>query len=140
MFILLGAKQKRCDGLTRRGFLTIGAFGAGLSLADMLRAQTGTADAGSPNRAHKAAIMIYLPGGPSQAPTARRGKTEAGGQCPGRLIFWALQLDFGRPRFLRCLVRYSLASVQPPFPLPRRPASLPLRRIMPYSRRCPTTT
>ena len=37
MFTLWGAKQKFCDGITRRGFLKIGAFGAGLTLADMLR-------------------------------------------------------------------------------------------------------
>ena len=37
MFTLLGARQRFCDGLTRRNFLKIGAFGAGLTLADMLR-------------------------------------------------------------------------------------------------------
>jgi hypothetical protein len=56
-----GKRQQFCDGLSRRNFLKIGAFGAGLTLAEMLRlrAQAGT---GSSN---KAAIMIYLPGGPS---------------------------------------------------------------------------
>ena len=39
MLSLLGSKQKFCDGLTRRNFLKIGAFGAGLTLADMLRAK-----------------------------------------------------------------------------------------------------
>src|SRR5262249_36969621 len=67
MFNLLGSSQRFCDGLSRRNFLKIGAFGAGLSLADMLRHR---ADAGSSNSAatptsNKAAIMIYLPGGPS---------------------------------------------------------------------------
>ncbi len=61
MLTLWGEQQKYCDGLSRRNFLKIGAFGAGLSLAGMLR---GRAFAGSePSR--KAAIMIYLPGGPS---------------------------------------------------------------------------
>src|ERR1700681_4842217 len=63
MFTLWGAKQTFCDGITRRGFLKIGAFGAGLSLAEMLRLRAlgGTA----PTTSNKAAIMIYLPGGPS---------------------------------------------------------------------------
>ena len=37
MFTLFGANQRFCDGIDRRNFLTIGAFGAGLTLADMLR-------------------------------------------------------------------------------------------------------
>jgi hypothetical protein len=60
MFTLWGAKQRYCDGITRRNFLKIGAFGAGLTLAEMLRAR---AQAGMSS--NKAAIMIYLPGGPS---------------------------------------------------------------------------
>jgi hypothetical protein len=63
MLTLWGGRQRYCDGLTRRNFLQIGAFGAGLSLAGMLRA--GEA-AGS---SKKAAIMIYLPGGPSHIDT-----------------------------------------------------------------------
>ncbi len=62
MFTLWGDKQKFCDGLTRRSFLQIGAFGAGLTLADMLRAQANSQDAPTSS---KSAIMIYLPGGPS---------------------------------------------------------------------------
>lgn len=63
MLTLWGTNQQFCDGVSRRGFLKIGAFGAGLSLADMLRARaTAKAPAGPST---KAAIMIYLPGGPS---------------------------------------------------------------------------
>src|SRR5262245_1072961 len=62
MFTIWGEKQRFCDGISRRGFLKIGAFGAGLTLADMLRLR-GTA--ATSNKANKAAIMIYLPGGPS---------------------------------------------------------------------------
>ncbi|HWG45330.1 MAG TPA: DUF1501 domain-containing protein [Gemmataceae bacterium] len=60
MLTLWGKRQKFCDGLSRRNFLKIGAFGAGLTLAEMLRlrAQGGTTSS------NKAAIMIYLPGGP----------------------------------------------------------------------------
>src|SRR5262249_32904742 len=42
------------------------AFGAGLTLADMLHARSASAAAGKQaSRSNKAAIMIYLPGGPS---------------------------------------------------------------------------
>jgi hypothetical protein len=61
MITLWGSNQRFCDGITRRSFLQIGAFGAGLSLAGMLRARE-VSGSGSSN---KAAIMIYLPGGPS---------------------------------------------------------------------------
>lgn len=68
MLTLWGARQRFCDGLSRRGFLKIGALGASLTLADLYRAesmaagQTGTAT--KPTR-KKSAILIYLPGGPS---------------------------------------------------------------------------
>src|SRR5690242_9379463 len=67
MFTLWGAKQRFCDGISRRNFLQIGAFGAGLTLADMLRGRAAAAQGGAGGRASsaKAAIMIYLPGGPS---------------------------------------------------------------------------
>src|SRR6185436_4184646 len=66
MFNILGSKQKFCDGLSRRSFLKIGAFGAGLTLADMLRSKAA-ANAAAPTTTSvtKSAIMIYLPGGPS---------------------------------------------------------------------------
>src|SRR5438105_3677742 len=61
MLTLWGSRRMFCDGINRRDFLRIGAFGAGLTLAEMLRAR---AVAGS-TASGKAAIMIYLPGGPS---------------------------------------------------------------------------
>src|SRR4249920_398967 len=79
MLTLFGQRQRFCDGITRRNFLKIGAFGAGLSLAGMLRAQA----AGAPTTRRKSAIMIYLPGGPShmdmydlkpEAPVEYRGE------------------------------------------------------------------
>lgn len=84
MLTFNGAAQRFCDGIPRRSFLKIGAFGAGLTLADMLRAkaQAGPTSAGGPT-SQKAAIMIYLPGGPSHmdmydlkpdAPTEYRGE------------------------------------------------------------------
>jgi hypothetical protein len=62
MLTIWGERQQFCDGVTRRGFLKIGAFGAGLTLAEMLRLR---ASAGPTSRSGKSAIMIYLPGGPS---------------------------------------------------------------------------
>lgn len=63
MLTIWGAREKFCDGISRRNFLKIGALGAGLTLADIyrLRALGGTTTATK----NKAAIMIYLPGGPS---------------------------------------------------------------------------
>jgi hypothetical protein len=64
MFTIWGRRQKYCDGISRRNFLQVGAFGAGLTLADVLRGRAAAANTQRPT-SHKAAIMIYLPGGPS---------------------------------------------------------------------------
>jgi hypothetical protein len=51
-----------CDGVSRRGFLRIGALGlGGIALPKLLEAE---ARAGI-GKSHKAVIMIFLPGGPS---------------------------------------------------------------------------
>src|SRR3989440_5621819 len=63
MLTLWGAQQRFCDGVSRRGFLQIGAFGAGLTLAEMLRLRAAAGPAAPTS--NRAAIMIYLPGGPS---------------------------------------------------------------------------
>jgi len=65
MFTVWGGKQNFCDGVSRRNFLKIGAFGAGLTLADMLRLRAAAGPATASTTSAKAAIMIYLPGGPS---------------------------------------------------------------------------
>jgi hypothetical protein len=62
MLTLWGTKQRFCDRISRRSFLRIGAFGAGLTLTEMLRLR---ALGGSTTASNKSAIMIYLPGGPS---------------------------------------------------------------------------
>jgi hypothetical protein len=64
MLEIKGTAQKFCDGVSRRNFLRIGALGAGVTLADMLRLQAAQTTVGKPTRT-KSAIMIYLPGGPS---------------------------------------------------------------------------
>ena len=54
-----------CDGVTRRDFLRIGGLAlGGASLPEIVRAQTA-AGKGAQSEAHKAVIMIFLPGGPS---------------------------------------------------------------------------
>ena len=68
MMSFLGRSPTFCDGLSRRNFLRLGAFGAGLTLADTLRLQAASkkqSPTTSSSSAPKAAIMIYLPGGPS---------------------------------------------------------------------------
>jgi hypothetical protein len=67
MLRFLGGSHRFCDGHSRRDFLQIGAFGAGLTLADMLRLNTAQAAAAKKqsSKSRKSAIMIYLPGGPS---------------------------------------------------------------------------
>jgi Protein of unknown function (DUF1501) len=66
MLTFLGDRQTFCDGLHRRNFLKIGAFGAGLTLADMMRLKASASPSDSlASPKIKSAIMIYLPGGPS---------------------------------------------------------------------------
>src|SRR5262245_38464436 len=66
MFTVWGASERFCDGTSRRGFLQIGAFGAALTLADLLRLRASGKEAtGSKTATCKSAILIYLPGGPS---------------------------------------------------------------------------
>jgi hypothetical protein len=66
MFTIFGNPSRRCDGVSRRQFLTAGALGlGGLSLADLLRAEAA-ADIKS---SEKAVITIHLDGGPPQIDT-----------------------------------------------------------------------
>src|SRR5437763_1362301 len=64
MLTVWGKSQRFCDGINRRNFLQIGAFG-GLTLAGMLRQRALAGNVGTKTTSPKAAIMIYLPGGPS---------------------------------------------------------------------------
>jgi hypothetical protein len=64
MLTIHGSKHRYCDGLTRRGFLKIGAFSFGavnLSLADVLRAETRQSIKPT---SHKSVINVFLGGGP----------------------------------------------------------------------------
>jgi len=83
MLTLLGQKYRLCDGISRRGFLKIGAFsfaGTTLTLADVFRAEAHTT-----STSHKAVINIFLGGGPphqdmwdikTEAPAEIRGEMQ----------------------------------------------------------------
>jgi hypothetical protein len=67
MITITGQSKTRnsCDGVSRRGFLRIGALGVGagaLTLADLFRLEAQGAV--RPTNRHKAVIMVFLGGGP----------------------------------------------------------------------------
>jgi len=66
MLTLWGDRASSNGGVSRRGFLQIGAFGAALSLADLLRLQ---AQAAAGQSRPKSVIMICLFGGPPHTDT-----------------------------------------------------------------------
>ena len=64
MLNLWGSKYRVCDGVSRRDFLRVGALGfGGLTMANIWRLRAQGANPAA--AAHKAVIMVYLPGGPS---------------------------------------------------------------------------
>jgi Protein of unknown function (DUF1501) len=64
---LWGSRQPSCDKINRRNFLQIGAIGAGLTLAELLRLRAlGETAQG---KSAKSVIMVYLGGGPSHIDT-----------------------------------------------------------------------
>ncbi len=66
MFTIYGKKERFCDGISRRGFLKVGALAAGgITLPSLLRAES-TAGAKATG---KSIINIYLPGGPTHMDT-----------------------------------------------------------------------
>ena len=88
MFTIWGAKQQFCDGLNRRNFLKIGAFGAGLTLADMLRGRAAAAAAG-PAHVHQVGHHDLPAGRPvahghvrPQAGRARRSSAASSSRSP----------------------------------------------------------
>lgn len=79
MLTFLDQRHRFCDGVTRRGFLRVGALAAGgLTWSGLLRARAAAKEHSPP----RSIINIYLPGGPShidmfdlkpQAPAEIRG-------------------------------------------------------------------
>src|SRR5438552_18744844 len=66
MLTLWGERPRLGDGISRRGFLRLGALGfAGLALPDYLRARAATGE----GRPEGAVILIFLAGGPSHIET-----------------------------------------------------------------------
>ncbi len=66
MLEILGRSHRMCDGVSRRGFMKIGALGiGGLTLADLLRAEA----AAGVQSSSKSVINIHLGGGPSHQDT-----------------------------------------------------------------------
>jgi hypothetical protein len=89
MLTIFGGTTRFCDGVSRRGFLRIGALGVGagaLTLADVFRAEARAAAAGAPvatGSRHKSVINVFLGGGPphqdmweikTEAPAEIRGE------------------------------------------------------------------
>ncbi len=74
MLTILGREEQKpttCDGLSRRGFLQIGAMGfGGIALPQLLRAEA----AAGILKSHKAVINILLPGGPPHLDLFDRGR------------------------------------------------------------------
>jgi hypothetical protein len=64
MLRITGSRTSRfCDGVSRRGFLRIGALGlGGMAMPEILRAESVAGGGGAVGS--KAVIMIFLPGGP----------------------------------------------------------------------------
>ncbi|MGL4554330.1 MAG: DUF1501 domain-containing protein [Gemmataceae bacterium] len=85
MLTLHGRPSRYCDGVSRRGFLSIGALGVGagaLTLADLFRIEAKGGNRPASTR-HKSVIMVFLGGGPphqdmweikTEAPAEIRGE------------------------------------------------------------------
>jgi hypothetical protein len=66
MLDILGGRYGLCDGLSRRGFLRVGALGIGaLTLPDLLRSRA----AAGPSARDTAVIQVFLQGGPTHIDT-----------------------------------------------------------------------
>lgn len=68
MLTIPGSPKRLCDGISRRNFLQIGALGAGLTLADLLKVHAQTPGANAPG-SPKSVIFVYMWGGPPHLDT-----------------------------------------------------------------------
>ena len=79
-----GSGHRFCDGVSRRSFLQIGGLGlGGLTMAELMKAQSQATNGAQGDTKNKAVIMIFLAGGVSHqdfvdlkpdAPKAVRGE------------------------------------------------------------------
>lgn len=109
MLTISGQKQRLCDGLSRRSFMSIGTMAVGgLTLTDLLRAEQ---QSGS-KHGNKAVVLVYLSGGIShqdtvdlkpEAPSEIRGEfNPISTNVPGILVSEKL------PLLAQCMDRYSI--------------------------------
>src|SRR5579871_6783962 len=109
----LGRPRSRCDGVSRRDVLRVGALGAlGLSLPRLLEAEARAASAPRPRA--RSVILVYLGGGLSHhdsfdpkpdAPAEVRGKYATIETCVGGLRIGELLPRMARRMDLVALVR-----------------------------------
>jgi hypothetical protein len=70
MLELTSPSPRRCDGVSRRGFLKVGSLGlGGLTLADVLRARAFASGSQGRSVPERSVILIWLDGGPPQHET-----------------------------------------------------------------------
>ena len=128
MLSVQGSGHRFCDGVSRRSFLQIGGLGlGGLTLADLMRAQSQATGGASGDTKNKAVIMIYLAGGVSHqdwvdlkpdAPAAVRGEfNPIATNVPG------IEICELAPRMAKMMPTSSPSSVRSPTPM------VPTRRL-----------
>jgi hypothetical protein len=111
--LFFGGASSRCDGVSRRDFLEVGALAAvGLTLPDLLKAQGQTPAPANRRARAQSVILVYLGGGLSHhdtfdmkpdQPEEIRGKYHPiGTKVPGLMISEML------PRMARCLDKVAL--------------------------------
>ncbi len=114
MLDLTSPSPRRCDGVSRRDFLKIGALGwGGLTLADALRSRAqAAATGGGSTTPERSVILIWLDGGPPQhetydpkpdAPAEYRGPLK-----PIATVLPGVQVSELLPRHARIMDKVSL--------------------------------
>jgi hypothetical protein len=110
--LFLGRQRLRCDGVSRRDFLQIGALGAvGLTLPDLLRAQAQSPTSNRGPRA-QSVILVYLGGGLSHHDTfdlkPDQPEEIRGTYHPVGTSVSGLQISNMLPQMARCMDKVAL--------------------------------
>jgi hypothetical protein len=108
MLTLLGPRQRYCDGLSRRSFLTIGSLAVGgLALPQLLRAEQHRLE-----KRHRSVIMVYLSGGLAHQDTfdlKPDGPAETRGEFkPIATTVPGIQIGEHLPRLAACADKFLL--------------------------------